>query len=219
MNADGTGATRLTNSPNRLKASPSFSPDGKTILFSTSPKDRLYAIQLFTMNIDGTGEKQLTFFENHGIFNFTSAGAWSPDGKKIVFMSNKDAKKDNYEEYQFYAMNSDGTDATILKTKAKVKNFPSYSPDGNKILFNGNVENKVGQNRLFTINIDGTGEKQITNDQLIVNSPRWSPDGKKIIFGGYTHMEDYMLYTINADGTGMIKLNTKTPATGDVVWR
>lgn len=218
MNADGTGITRLTNGT-RIKTNPCFSPDGKSIMFTSTLYPVEYNTQLFTMNIDGTGEKQLTSFENHGIFNYTLAGEWSPDGKKIVFMSNKDQSSKDIEGAQIFTMNNDGTGATKLTTKAKAKNYPSYSPDGTKILFQGNIDGKPNQSRIFTINTDGTGEKQITNNQITANSPTWSPDGKKIIFSGSTDLVAYKLYTINADGTGLTKLDTRKPYAFSPVWR
>jgi TolB protein len=59
MNADGSGQKRITN--NRLaELTPSWSPDGKQIIFHRAVGG-VGQFQLFTINADGTDEKQLTF--------------------------------------------------------------------------------------------------------------------------------------------------------------
>jgi len=67
---------------------PTFTPDGKKILFSFNKHDcdgRKF--ELYLINVDGTGLEQVTNFGG-----FTAFPEFSPDGKKIVFVSDKDAK-------------------------------------------------------------------------------------------------------------------------------
>jgi Tol biopolymer transport system component len=86
-NADGSGIRRLTNF-NCASFAPTFTPDGKKILFSSNKHEcdgRKF--ELFMMNTDGAGLEQITSFGG-----FTSFPEFSPDGRKIVFSSDKDAK-------------------------------------------------------------------------------------------------------------------------------
>jgi Tol biopolymer transport system component len=219
MNSDGTGVTRLTNNTRRENL-PSFSPDGKFILFNADlklPKQETH--QLFLMNADGTGERQLTSFTNGTSVQHTSSGRWSPDGKKIVFMSKKDIEYD----FQIYTMNIDGTGVTRLTSSPRLLHLPSYSPDGKKILFVADSRVNPSHRQLYTINSDGTEEKQITffssSSQINTTSAHWSPDGNKIVFPTDKDGAGVLLYTINADGTGMTKLNTKSTEIQTPVWR
>jgi Tol biopolymer transport system component len=96
-NADGSGARQLTNF-NCASFAPTFTPDGKKIIFSSNKHEcdgRKF--ELYMMNIDGTGLEQVTSFGG-----FTSFPEYSPDGKKIVFSSDKDAKS-RYEFNVFVA--------------------------------------------------------------------------------------------------------------------
>ena len=83
MNADGTGATRLTS--NRFGAfEPEWSPAGDRIVFAAWPDPPVQGFEIFTMNPDGSQVTQLT---SSGLNRFPS---WSPDGSRIAFMSARD---------------------------------------------------------------------------------------------------------------------------------
>jgi Tol biopolymer transport system component len=78
---------------------PTFTPDGKKILFSSNKHNcdgRKF--ELFMCNMDGSGLEQVTDFGG-----FTAFPEFSPDGKKIVFASDKDAK----ERYEFNIFTAD----------------------------------------------------------------------------------------------------------------
>ncbi|MEX2262204.1 MAG: hypothetical protein WD696_09645 [Bryobacteraceae bacterium] len=97
-NADGSNARTITNF-GCASFAPTFTPDGKKILFSSNKHNcdgRRF--ELFLMNVDGTGLEQVTDFGG-----FTSFPEFSPDGTKLVFCSDKDAK----ERYEFNIFVSD----------------------------------------------------------------------------------------------------------------
>ena len=78
VSADGGEPRRLTNTP-QGESHPRFSPDGKSILFSSS---RSGSMQLYVLPIDGGEARQLT-----DISTGASNGMWSPDGSRIAFVS------------------------------------------------------------------------------------------------------------------------------------
>jgi len=97
-NADGSGARQLTNF-GCASFAPTFTPDGKKILFATNKLEcDSRKFELFLINTDGTGLEQVTKFGG-----FTSFPEISPDGKKLVFCSDKDAK----ERYEFNIFTAD----------------------------------------------------------------------------------------------------------------
>jgi Tol biopolymer transport system component len=114
-----------------------FSPDGKKIIFCGSFATKsAWTSQLFTMNIDGTGLQQITQGEQ-GTGDYNEHGSYSPDGKKIIWMSNKDNKNKGTD---WWIMNSDGTNKKRLTFfnipgdpmyvgKARWTGYASWSPE------------------------------------------------------------------------------------------
>jgi len=95
--ADGRNAKQVTRF-GCASFAPTFSPDGKKILFSSNKHEcdgRKF--ELFLMNVDGTGLEQVTAFGG-----FTSFPEFSPDGKRLVFSSDRGAKS-RYEFNIFVA--------------------------------------------------------------------------------------------------------------------
>jgi Tol biopolymer transport system component len=90
--ADGSNARQITNF-GCASFAPTFTPDGKKILFSSNKHEcDSRKFELYLMNLDGTGLEQVTNFGG-----FTSFPEFSPDGKMLVFCSDRDAR----ERYEF----------------------------------------------------------------------------------------------------------------------
>ncbi len=96
--ADGSHARQITDF-GCASFAPTFTPDGKQILFSSNKHDcDSRHFELYKINVDGTGLEQVTHFGG-----FTSFPEISPDGKKLVFCSDKDAR----ERYEFNIFTAD----------------------------------------------------------------------------------------------------------------
>lgn len=94
----------------------------------------------------------------------------SPDGTKIVFVSDRDGNS------ELYVMNLDGTGVQRLTTSSSNETVPTWSPDGTKIAF-------IRDSGLYVMNADGSGQT-LRSGSLVVTSyfPGWTPDSSTLIF-------------------------------------
>jgi Tol biopolymer transport system component len=105
INADGSGQRRLM----RNAAAPSWSPDGRRIALLRS--GGLYSggggrfWEVYVMDADGSGQRRLTH-----IAALEGGLAWSPDGEKIAFVSQRDGNVN----HEIYVMNADGSEQRNL---------------------------------------------------------------------------------------------------------
>jgi len=166
MKADGSGQSNLSNHPARDDC-PFWSPDGKKIAFRSNRDKTLEHIapntpyganyDLYVMNIDGSEQKRLTI-------NATIAEgySWSPDGKKIAFMS----------WYEIYTITNDGSGQRKLTNNHAIDTRPSWSPDGLKIVFQSNRDKNL---EIYVMNADGSEQERLTNNPNSDLRPLWSP--------------------------------------------
>ena len=217
MDADGSNARLVADRPFEPKQ-PAWSPDGKKIAFTSGfgfmigpgkPSADIYVI-----NIDGSGLIQLTR-DSGG----NGSPAWSPDGKQIAFVSNRDA-----DEARIWIMNADGSNQRILPNSRNTRSAgflggqPAWSPDGTKILFTGyHACGGRGAVAIYVTNADG-GESQNLikdpNDCGWYSSPRWSPDGTRILATVSNKTETTLepppeIVVMNADGSSRISLSNR----------
>ncbi|RLD10090.1 MAG: hypothetical protein DRI44_06920, partial [Chlamydiae bacterium] len=153
---------QITVTP-EVERGPEISPDGTKIVFSRMVVDDY---QLFTMNIDGTGEQQITSYSSSSL-----DPSWSPDGSKIVYVH---GELNDYKQVEI--INSDGS-GRVSKTSWFRKAYaPSWSPDGTVIALA--ASNEAGQYRHpCFVKLDGTMEYCATGWSYYIVSPRWSSDG------------------------------------------
>jgi tol-pal system beta propeller repeat protein TolB len=124
---------------------------------------------------------------------------WSPDGERLVFISNRSGSIQIYQRIMKtgddYRMSYEGT------TNVE----PSWSPNGAYIIF-ASIRNNLFQ--IFLMDKEGTFTQQITNGNDSSEQPIWSPSGHHILFTSKIG-HDYKLYIMNADGSDKRRV-TKT---------
>ncbi|MBI4910585.1 MAG: S9 family peptidase [Acidobacteria bacterium] len=113
---------------------------------------------------------------------------WSPDGKEILFISNREPDGDQFFNYDILAVRaSDGSIRRITATES-AEYRPQWSPDGKKIAFLGtrrgltDLETTMEDTHVWVMNSDGSGRteigKKIDNRQ---GPPQWTPDGDALM--------------------------------------
>ena len=124
--------------------------------------------ELFVMELDGSGEKQLT--RDKGL---VVGPSWSRAGDRIAYTSYKTKKP------QLYVISSAGGSAKQLTSSDGLKLGPEFSPDGQFILASASNH---GDSNLVMYNLAGKIVRKVTNSRAIDVSPSWSPDGSEIAF-------------------------------------
>ena len=120
-----------------------------------------------------------------------SRPSWTPDGKSLVFGSNRDGNK------ELYIMNVDGTNQRNLTNSSDNEMFPAVSPDGKTIAYLGEVD---GNYDIYTINIDGSNKRRLTTHAKLDDWPVWIDEGKRIVFDS-DRSGSWGIYVMNADGS------------------
>jgi len=160
--------------------------------------------QIYLANADGTG---LTQLPSNCLKN--EKPDWSPDGTKIVFVSNCDGNGT-----QIYSANADGSNRRKLTNNAPATDdSPAWSPDGHTIAFVSTRDS--GQHHIYLVNADGTNQRRLTTSVGIMETdPSWSPDGLKIAITRppTAGSADVEIFIINVDGTNPVNVtNNPTP--------
>jgi Tol biopolymer transport system component len=177
-------------------ASASFPGANGKLAFTSDPTGA--DLELYSMDADGSGQTNLTNNPDSD-----STAAFSPDGQKIAFSTDRDLND------EIYVMNADGTTPLRLTSTSTSETTPAWSPDGQKILFtrdDGSFNLDV-----WAMNQDGSSPVALTSDPALDTGPAWSPNGGKIAFTT-TRDGNSEIYVMNPDGSGATNL-TSNPAT------
>ena len=156
---NGERITQLTNTPGAAEYAPSWSPDGKMIVYDrTVPATQG---DIWIMNADGSGQRELfSSVENETYPSF------SPDGSKIVFSSSQDG------DSEIYVIDATGEGLRKLTGNTYADWAPHWSADGSQIVF---ASDRYGDDEIFIMSADGTDEVTLTDDDATDRSPAWSP--------------------------------------------
>jgi len=122
--------------------------------------------------------------------------SFSPDGTRIVFVSDRNGNN------EIYTMNTDGSDVARLNFNSDQDFHPNWSPDGRRIVF---YTNRDGNGEIYTMNVDGSNQTRLTDHPAADDMPTWSPDGSKIAFAS-SRDGNWEIYIMNTDGSNQTRL-------------
>lgn len=180
---DGSNEIQLTNNGS-INISPTFSPDGKYIYFTSfmHGEAQLYQIELKNNKI-----KRLGNFKG-----IVAAPAVSPDGSMIAVVLTKDGNS------EIYLLDKKGRVIRRLTRHRSIDTSPTWSPDGKSIAFSSD---RSGKPQLYIMQSDGTGLRRLTYEGRYNDSPIWSQKADRITFVSRTKSGRFDLASIDTSGT------------------
>ncbi len=192
-----------------------YSPDGRRLAFVS---DRDGDTELYVMA--ATGGRAFQFTRNSvapdGSPASDVAPAWSPDGQRIAFASNRTGG-----ELEIWVMDADGRNQTRLTTTEDFvfDNEPAFSPDGQFITFTSNRVNDFNV-EIFRMRPDGTDVRRLTTTEegVFDSGAEWSPDGDRIAFSSNRagRQDSQDLYLMDPDGGNVTPLTAHPDGLDDV---
>ncbi len=201
-----------------LFASTHHDPDavrkqGEELEFRASGQERRYSwdydeqYELYEADLE-TGElRRLT----HAL-GYDAEGSWSPDGRWILFSSNRHAYEENLSEREkalfekdksylldLYIMDADGDNLRRLTDLPGYDGGPFFSSDGSRITWRRFSEDGLTA-EIFTMN-DGSDPRQITNLGVMSWAPFFHPSGEYLAFATNKHgFSNFEIYLVDAEG-------------------
>jgi len=233
MNIDGSDVKMISNGEGRTTCS-YFLKGGKKVIYASTfmggkscppnpdfSKGYVWAIypeyDIYVANADGSNIKKLT--DSPG---YDAEATVAPNGKKIVFTSERDG------DLELYSMDINGKNVKRLTNEPGYDGGAFFSPDSKMIVYRGShpTDPKLVERdkqllkehlivptvfEVWTMNADGSNKRQVTKLNAASFAPFFTPDGKKIIFCTNYFATDerkrnFDLAMINIDGTGLERI-------------
>lgn len=175
--------------------SPAFSPDGRSLAFSTARSD---TNQVWVISLAGGEARQVTKAKV-GVGQFK----WSPDGSRLAYLMTdplteeeelaKREKRDvilvdqNFKHAHLYVIDVDGTEDATRLTQGNfhITGF-DWSPDGRTVAFSHQADPRINSGRqngdISSVNASGGNVMPLVTTGGVETGPRYSPDGQWIAF-------------------------------------
>jgi TolB protein len=177
---------------------PAWSPDGQTVAFSSARNGNFDIYLLACPKLAGNcaGNKPIQLTSSRG---YDEWPAWSPNGQKIAFVSDRDGN------VEIYVMDASGANQQRL-SQHPADDWPAtWSPDGRSLAF---ASNRDGNWNIYLMAPNGENIRRLTNDPGDEREPVWSPDGQRLAFAANKN-GNWDIYTL------LVPLNqpTEVPST------
>lgn len=194
---DLNAAIQITRLQNTIMGSPTWSPDGNRIAFTSNADGDE---DIYVISRDGGEPTRLT--QNPGV---DRDPAWAPDGRFIAYASDQDSPA--YGSFagspEIYLMNVDGSLPQRLTDAAGDSYSPAWSPDSRHIVF---VSTRSGDADLYIMDTDGIGENLLTFDDGNATDadPVYLPHGEWIAFISNRDGGNWQIYLVDPAGSTVL---------------
>jgi TolB protein len=187
---------RFYNQGASVNSSPSFTPDGRQIVYSSSAGR---CCRIFIADLNGTGFRPISSLSSID----TEPKVNPKTGTDLVFASGRSGPE------QIYRMNMDGADLERLTDGTGEAANPSWHPNGQVIAFAWTRGFAAGAWNIFLMDVASHRvHAQLTHGQGRNENPSWSPDGTRIVFAS-TRGGRSQIYSMLADGSQVQQLTTQ----------
>lgn len=214
VNAGGSGLVDLTGQRAGCEQDPSFTPDGRRVVFSAQ-RCVSCVDAIWSMNLQG-GDRRKIRLAPPGLEAVDPLV--SPDGKTLSFVGELRAGKRG-----LYSVNMNGSHLErIVPLNFDVGTRHGWAPDGHRMVFTQYSENLNGHRaNVVVVRPDGTGWVQITHEAGMVSDggASYSPDGRWIV---YRHEDDqhgtYAIFKMHSDGADQTRIRGLLFAPQGIDW-
>lgn len=166
------GELRLLTPPRGRARNPSWSPDGRWLVFES---DLDGFSDVYRVARDGSGLTRLTDAPEG---NFEPAV--SPSGAEIVFASSRD------QQAEVYRMAADGADPVRVPASPRDEWRPRWAPDGSAVAV---LSNERGRDELYVMRPDGSARQRLNASradggalEVLEGEPAWAPDASALAY-------------------------------------
>ena len=186
---------------------PSFSRQGDRLSYSaTTDGTNVADTSIAVMRADGSERRQV--FARQGFSAFSSS--WSPAGDVIAFGVGRYFRVPGHPTAQVAIVNADGSNLRFIADDASNNGFPSWSPDGTRIVY------KQDAHLVIYSVADGKVTNLTQPGPQYDNFPSWS--SKDVIAFTSNRDGDFDIYTIKPDGTNLRRLTKSPGVDGHSIW-
>jgi TolB protein len=188
---------KFYNQAASVNATPSFTPDGKQIIYASSaPDDK--CCRIFIANGNGTGFRPIS---SPG--NIDMEPKVNPkNGSEIAFVSGRSGHP------QLYMMNIDGGNVDRISDGTGEAVNPAWNPNGRTLAFAWTRGYATGKFNVFLMDVVTRKYVQLTHDEGRNENPVWGPDGAHLAFMSNRGGSE-QIYIMLADGSQPQKLTSQ----------
>ncbi|MBI4446595.1 MAG: PD40 domain-containing protein [Acidobacteria bacterium] len=183
------GGKNVVKVPSSFVSSPSFSPDGNKIAYSTRAESANDP-DLFISDPDGGDRRNIT--RHPGI---DTSPSWSPTGQQIAFISDRSGTP------QVWVVDADGSNLQRLVNEGGHCDSPNWSRDGRFVAYSWQAPTQW-KHDIYLVDVSTGKIFQLTSGNSSNEHPHWSPDGRHIVFQS-DRSGSKQIFIMNADGNNL----------------